>query len=159
MVKWFAEYKDVIAGFAGIATAIGLAVTSAALVVAAFQIRGQRQLNRASAVYEIQRDAWEFTWQLISDPILARAVYGKTPDKERVAVATAINYYSAAFQMWQYRVLDSHLWGLLASDLAKMLLKSDQLHRQWDETKANFDPRFVHDMEPRITRESTREEP
>jgi hypothetical protein len=158
MVNWFAEYKDVIAGIAGIATAVGLAVTAAALVVAAVQIRGQRQLNRASAVYEIQRDAREFAWQLISDPILAGAVYGKTPDKGRVAVATAINYYSAAFQMWQYRVLDAHLWGLLASDLAN-LLRSEQLRRQWDETKANFDPRFVRDMEPRITRENTREGP
>jgi hypothetical protein len=60
--------------------------------------------------------------------------------------------------MWQYRVLDARLWGLLASDLAN-LFKSEQLRRQWDETKANFDPRFVQDMEPRITRENTREAP
>jgi hypothetical protein len=119
MVKWFAEYKDVIAGIAGIATAFGLLVTSAALVVAAIQIREERQLNRASTVYKIQRDAREFAWQLISDPILARAVFGKNPDKERAAVATAINFYSTAFQMWQYRLLDGHLWRLLASDLGE----------------------------------------
>ncbi len=146
MIKWFADYKDVIAGIAGIATAIGLLVTSVALVVAAIQIREQRQLNRANAVYAIRSDARELAWQLISDPTLARAVYGDIPDKGRAA----IDYYSAVFQMWQHGVLNDHLWELFATDFAK-LLKLDQPRMQWKTTKLSFDSHFVGDLEPRIT--------
>jgi hypothetical protein len=158
MIGWFAEYKEVIAGLAGITTAIGLLVTSFALVIAAIQIREQRQLNRAHAVYEMQRDARELGWQLMGDPELARAVYGNVPDKGKAAIATAINYYSAVFQMWQHSVLDDHLWELFANDFAQ-LLKLDQACKQWNETKNNFDTRFVNEMEQRITNESRREEP
>jgi hypothetical protein len=151
MIEWFDNNKDVIAGLAGVATAIGLLVTSLALVIAAIQIREQRQLNRAHAVYEMQRDARELAWQLMSDPVLACAVYGSIPDKEKAAIATVINYYSAAFQMWQHRVLDDHLWELFAKDFAKML-EVDRPQKQWNATKEGFDSRFVDDIESRIKR-------
>jgi hypothetical protein len=156
MIKWFAEYKDVIAGLAGIATAIGLLITSFALVVAAIQIREQRQLNRAHAMYEIQRDARELTGQLMGDPVLAGAVFGTIPNKQNVAIGTVINYYSAAFQLWQHGVLDDHLWELLANDFAKMLAV-DQPQKQWNATKEGFDSRFRKDIESRIQGAHTRE--
>jgi hypothetical protein len=65
--------QDVIAG---IATAIGLLVASVGLVVAPIQIREPHQLNRANDVDEIQSDARQLAWQLMSDPVLAGAVYG-----------------------------------------------------------------------------------
>jgi hypothetical protein len=154
MIEWFAYHKDVIAGIAGVATAIGLVVTSLALVVATVQIRQQRQLNRAHTVYDMQRDARELAWQLMSDPILAHAVFGDVPDKGKAAIASAINYYSAVFQMWQHKVLSDHLWNLFATDFAKML-ELDRSRLQWDATKASFDRRFVDDMEARITRRRT----
>jgi hypothetical protein len=156
MIRWFTDYRDIIAGIAGIATAIGLLVTAVALVVAAIQIREQRWLNRANAVYEIQSDARELAWQLINDPILATAVYGDAPDKKQAAIGTTINYYSAVFQMWQHRVLDDYLWGLLAMDFIK-ILGLDQFQTQWAATKGSFDPRFVDDIEQRISNGSRRE--
>jgi hypothetical protein len=149
MIEWFAAYKDVLAGVAGIATATAFLVASVTLVVTAFQIRGQRQLSRATAVYQIQSDARALAWQLLSDPDLARAVYGRLPDKQKAAIATAINYYSAVFQMRQYEVLDDHLWNLFAMDFAA-LLESEQPRKQWAATKKNFDRRFVVDIDSRM---------
>jgi hypothetical protein len=60
--------------------------------------------------------------------------------------------------MWQHSVLDDHLWELFANDFAQ-LLELDRACKQWNETKNNFDTRFVNEMEQRITNESRREEP
>ena len=150
MKEWFTDYKDVIAGIAGIATAIGLIATALALAVGAMQIRQQRHLARAQAVYEIQRDAREMTWLLVKEDSLAEAVYGGVPDKRKVAIGTSINFYSAAFQMWKDSVLDDALWNLFAEDLVDILQGPEAL-TQWlrAKDKEAFDKKFVEDVERR----------
>ena len=148
VINWFTHYKDVIAGVAGIATAVGLLATSVAIFLAAIQIREQRRLNRANAVYEVQRDARQFAWQLLDDPMLATAVYGKAPDKSRAAIATAINFYSSVFQMRQHGVLNEYLWRLFAEDFMKML-EREQPKKQWNDSLDSFDACFVADIQRR----------
>lgn len=154
MIDWFTHYKDVISGIAGIATAVGLLATSVAISLAAIQVREQRRLNRANAIYEVQRDAREFAWQLINEPALAAAVYGRQPDKGKAAIASAFNFYSAVFQMRQHGVLNERLWNFFADDFRRML-EGDRPKKQWASSKEHFDPRFVTDIQ---SRSETREE-
>lgn len=142
MVDWFVRYKDVIGGIAGLATAIGLLATAAAISLAAVQIRQQRELSRAQAAYEVQRDAREFAWQLIADATLATAVFGREPDKGRAAIASVVNFYSAVFQMWRHGVLGSPIWTLFEGELTAMLQR-EEAREIWDEIKGGFDPAFV----------------
>ncbi len=142
MVEWFVRYKDVIGGIAGLATAVGLIATATAITLAAVQIRQQRELSRAQAAYEVQRDAREFAWQLLADATLATAVFGSEPDKGRAAVATVINFYSAVFQMRKHGVLGDPIWTLFAAELTGMLQR-EQARQIWDDVKGSFDPAFV----------------
>jgi len=149
MTEWFTDYKDVIAGFASFATIVGLLATAAAIVVAAIQLNLQRLQNKAQAMYEIQRDARAEAWRLLADDSLARAVYGQIPDKGRAAVASALNFYSAAFQMRQHRVLDDRLWRLLASELPDLLAPVEN-RRLWERIKKGFDQNFVREVAIRV---------
>ncbi|MFC7724201.1 hypothetical protein ACFQW6_03720 [Nocardioides sp. GCM10028917] len=149
MKEWFTDYKDVIAGFAGIATAIGLLATATAIAVAALQLRDQRRLNRATAVYQVQQDARAMAAALLESPARAKAVFGRQPPAGKAAIASVINFYSAVFQLRQYQVLDADTWEPFAKDFLVMF-ESEGSRAQWDKSKSSFDPTFVADIERRL---------
>lgn len=149
VTSWFTENKDTISGIAGMATTIGLLATSIALVVATTQLRRQRQLSKAQAIYEIQRDARDASWRLASDDVLYQSVSGKPADKAGVAIGTSINFYAAAFQMWQHGVMEKELWNLLARELVGML-ELQKPKQRWSDAKELYDSRFVKDIDDRV---------
>ncbi len=158
MNEWFTENADLITGVCGIATAIGLLATAAALLVAALQLRDQRRLNRATTVYQIQQDARAMAIHLLADPLQAEAVFGRQPDLGKAAIASVINFYSAAFQMHLHRVLDDDSWDRLAEDFL-VLFGNARAHDQWSASRASFDRRFVNEIDLRWARaHATKEE-
>lgn len=141
---WFSKHKDLIAGLSGMTIMLALFTTAIALFITAREVSRNIRMNKAKAMYEIQRDARESSRLLREDEVVAKEIFGAELNDEarvRAAVRQIINFYGSVFQL-RGAPLDEQMWIPFEKELY-VFFQLPMAQQHWQEVKELCDPDYV----------------
>jgi hypothetical protein len=135
-LAWLTAHGAVIQTGSQFLSCIGVFLAVVAIGVNAYQVRKTRFQNRATAIYNVYKDARDVNLKLIGEP--------KSEDKDRVLIWTALSVYASAYPFHYFRVFDRKNWEPLESDMKKLFKKyPSRAKSDFEKYRNEYDPRFV----------------